>query len=282
MEKIKFKGLSVRLIEDPSILRRWRLMRKLSIQSCKMALKYRKKLDTLQVDYKSERDLVSEADKAIELLIRRAINSSFPDDAVIGEEYPNSGEGDYCWIVDPIDGTTSFVRGQWHYSISIALQYRGQLVMGAVTAPELGHFFSAAVGCGAWLNGRKITVSNRATLSDSVFTTGFACIRKGHKESNLKYFPYFAEKLISSRRFGSAALDCCYVAMGVLDGFWELGLNLYDIAAGVVIAREAGALASDFSGGEKLIPSEILIANKQLHRESLELIREVRKISIIH
>lgn len=277
MEKLKFKlPLSGKEL-SPEIREAMKLMIRMSKKATKIARAYRKHLSRLHVEWKTERDLVSEADREIEQMIRLEIENRFPDHGIIGEEFPDREGARAVWIVDPIDGTTSFVRGQWHYSISIAFRLDGELVLGGVTSPELNHFFAAVKGQGAYLNGRPIQTSSRKRLSEAVFTTGFACIRNRQQESNLLYFPAFSEKLISTRRFGSAALDCCYTAAGILDGFWEMGLNLYDVAAGIVIAREAGALTTDFSGGTDKLPREILVANPDLHRESLETIAEVRK-----
>lgn len=230
-----------------------------------LSLAYKRKLGELAVSRKSEKDLVTEADVAVERFLVERITAAYPDHAIVGEESGKHDGGDWRWIIDPIDGTTSFVHDQPFYSISVALEHRGELVLGAVNAPVLGELFMAEKGKGATLNGQPIGVSHCATLTDAVLGTGFACVRVGLEPNNLLYFQKLMPVIRDLRRYGSAAVDLAYVACGRLDGFWELNLKIYDIAAGMLIVREAGGMVTDFDGGTTELPGRIVAANPALH-----------------
>jgi myo-inositol-1(or 4)-monophosphatase len=222
---------------------------KIILEAGKLSLTYRDRLDNITFEHKSEKDIVTEADKAVELFIIKSIHEVFPDHSILGEETGvHLGSSDYRWIIDPIDGTISFLYGQPFYSISIALEKNGILQQGAVFAPVMNELFQAKRGEGATLNGKSIATSTRPTLSKSVLATGFACVRAGAKRNNLPYLGLLLPKILGVRRFGSAAMDMCYVACGRFDGFWELNLNIYDIAAGQLILQEAGGVVTDFKG----------------------------------
>lgn len=248
---------------------------KLLKPASQMALDYREKLSGLQVNHKSTKDFVTEADESIEKLIREMIKSTFPDHALCGEEYGNEGEGRHRWIVDPIDGTSSFVFGQPFFSISIAYECDGIVQAGAVCAPVLNEIFIAEKGKGAELNGKPIQVSKRKQLNQCILSTGFACIRADLEKNNLPYLNALLPQLCDMRRYGSAALDLAYVAAGRLDGFWELNLNLYDIAAGQLLVEEAGGRVTDFKGNSlgTAIP-QILATNDLIHEEILSVFGE--------
>ncbi len=224
----------------------------------------------LNLEFKNPKDLVTETDKKVEDFVINRIRSRYPLHAIFGEETgkspgrSESGHATPLWVIDPIDGTTSFFHGQPFYCVSIAYQENGTTLMGGIYAPVLDQLFLAEKGKGAFLNHCPIRVSSCSRLIDSVMATGFACLRAGLKENNLPHFNRIVPKIRDIRRFGSAALDLCYVACGKVDGFWEMELNLYDIAAGVIIAREAGALVSDFSGGNRFPEKGILAANPAL------------------
>lgn len=226
----------------------------------RLARQYRKHLSSLEVESKSEKDLVSEADRAVERLIRKRIEKNFPDHTIVGEEYAPKEGCSKLWRIDPIDGTVSFLYGQLHYCVSIAYEENGETKYGAVYAPETRRLFFAAAGKGAEVNGRPIFCRKTADPAKALLTTGFACIRSGLKQNNLPVFSQILPQILASRRFGSAALDLCYVACGEVDGFWEMNLNSYDIAAGVLIAREAGAKVCDFSGKTGGLPSQVVAA----------------------
>lgn len=225
------------------------------------ALKYFGHLAPSDVQGKAtSKDLVSVADKAVERFIIDRITSRFPDHAFFGEESGHIGnKSPYCWVIDPIDGTQSFVQNHPYFSISIALYREGKALAGVVNAPALDRLFSAAAGEGAWLNGVGIRVSRCAELSEAACATGFALLRENRVERTLERFNRVLPHLRDIKRCGSAALDLGFTAAGIYDAYWEDGLKLYDVAAGVLIAREAGARVCDFDGGED-IPARGVIA----------------------
>ncbi|HAR67252.1 MAG TPA: inositol monophosphatase [Lentisphaeria bacterium] len=230
-----------------------------------MALAYRARLHAVAVDYKSVRDLVTEADREIELYLRKRIADRYPGHGILGEEF-GAKQGDaYRWVIDPIDGTGSFVHGQPTFSVSIGVQHHGVGVLGAVAAPALGELFLAEQGAGAWCNGAKISCSTATELNRCILATGFACLRDGAAHNNLPYLHAILPQLQDMRRYGSAAMDLAFVAAGRVDGFWELNLHEYDIAAGVVLVREAGGVVSDFHGRTDDLPHRVLACNAELH-----------------
>ena len=167
------------------------------------------------------KDLVSAADQAVERVIVEAIRGSFPDHDIFGEESGRSGSGsEFCWVIDPIDGTQSFVKGHPYFSISIALKQRGTATAECVYAPALGLMFSGEKGKGAFDNGNPVHVSDCGTLESAACSTGFACVRAGLAENNLKDFNRLVPKLRDIKRCGSAALDLCFTASGRYDAYW--------------------------------------------------------------
>ncbi|HOK94760.1 MAG TPA: inositol monophosphatase family protein [Anaerohalosphaeraceae bacterium] len=235
------------------------------LQAGAVTLAHKARLAEVAVHRKSDKDLVTEADIAVEQFLIEKIKSRWPHHAILGEESGHSAGSEYRWVIDPIDGTTSFFHNLPFYSISIALQRQNQTVLAAVYAPVLGELFIAEKDNGACLNDAPIRVSGRTVLSDCVMATGFACLRANLKDNNLPLINRIAPKLRGLRILGSAALDLCYVACGRLDGSWEINLNLYDIAAGMLIAQEAGAIVSDFSGGSDKIPFQIAAASPAIY-----------------
>jgi len=233
------------------------------------------------------KDLVTEADIAVENYLTAQIKQAYPDHAICGEESgthlsrrsgaETDGEGQFRWVIDPIDGTTSFVHNLPIYSISVAVQQHGQTVLAAVYAPVLGELFMAERGRGATLNGEPIHVSDRTDLSDCVLATGFACLRANLPHNNLPLIAAIAPKLRGMRMLGSAAMDLCYVACGRLDGSWELNLNIYDIAAGMLLVTEAGGTASDFAGGTDNLPREIMATNGTIHAELANIFTDAKQ-----
>ncbi|HOK05146.1 MAG TPA: inositol monophosphatase family protein [Victivallales bacterium] len=229
----------------------------------------------LTVSYKSEKDLVSEADREVEKFIISEIKKYFPDDGIWGEETGKKNlNSDFQWIIDPIDGTTSYLHNQPFYSVSIGLQYKGESILGVVFAPALNELFYAEKSAGAFLNGKKISVSRREKLIESVLSTGFACVRSNKKNNNIKYFSKILPKIREIRRFGSAAIDLSYTACGRLDGFWELNLQLYDICAGALILLEAGGQITDFSGKKNFPQNGTLATNGLIHDQLIELLNK--------
>jgi len=226
--------------------------------------------------FKNEKDLVSAIDEEVEDFIVGGIKKRFPKHRILGEETGFSGgDSEYCWIIDPIDGTTSFVHGQPFYSISVALQKNSETILGVVYAPRLSDMFCAQKGAGTYLNDKRVTVSQRSKLVNSVLATGFACLRAGKEENNLKYFNEIVPELRGIRRFGSAALDLAFVSCGYLEGFWELDLQLYDIAAGILLVTEAGGTVSDFNGLNCFPQQGTVATNGYTHNELLNLLKSV-------
>lgn len=223
-----------------------------------------------KIEIKGERDLVTETDRRVELFITDAIRARYPDHCIVGEEYGTSGgTGEKSWLIDPIDGTVSFTQGLPGYSISIAYLENGQTQAGVVYGPLLNQLFSAERGRGAWLNGTRISVSSRTAFDEAVVATGFACLRAGLKENNLTHFNTIVPLVRDVRRMGSAALDLAYVAAGMVDGYWELSLSDYDVAAGILLVTEAGGRVCDFAGGKNYPRQGIVAANPAMAKELL-------------
>jgi len=221
-------------------------------------------------------DLVTEADVGSEKIIIETIRNRYPDHGILAEESgKDHGDADYLWIIDPLDGTTNFAHGLGIFGVSIAFSAMGETQFGVVLNPVSGEIFSATIGKGADLNGRPIRVSPTKTLSESLLVTGFPYDFKTIMPSVFNRFTNFMVASQGVRRLGSASLDLCYVACGRFDGFWEQNLKPWDTAAGAIIAREAGAVVTDFSGepyaGDK---KEILAANSDIHDEMLTLLKK--------
>lgn len=236
-----------------------------------IAMRHFDDLESVGISKKSPRDLVTVADVAIEQYLKEALEKEFPQYGFWGEESGQTADQTNRWIVDPIDGTHSFIKGQYFWSISVALEIEGELVAGSVYAPALDDLYLAAKGKGASKNGKEIHVSPETSLADSMIATGFACLRSYLEDNNLKRFCAIAQKTTGQRRFGSAAMDLCLVADGQVDAFWEQELNLYDVAAGALIAKEAGATVTDFKGNEGVFPKQILVTNGGIFDELLTL-----------
>ena len=242
-------------------------IRELASAAGKLAAEGRRTLSEAEIHTKrSSADLVTAVDRRVEEFICAEIRRRHPGHGIFGEETGRSGDpAEYCWIIDPIDGTTSFVHGFPYYSVSIALQYRGRTVAGAVCAPELGELFHAEAGKGAFLNGGRIRVSATGELSRALLATGFGCVRARMRPDNFDYLPEITRRVQDIRRCGSAALDLCNVAAGRFDGYWEFALQSYDIAAGVLILEEAGGRVTDIGGGGDWPANGFIATNGTLH-----------------
>jgi len=233
-------------------------------QAGAIALSHFKNLRHLEVNKKSPRDFVTAADLEVEEFLKQQLTQHCPEYGFWGEESGQTENQRSRWIVDPIDGTHSFSKGQYYWSVSVALEIEGQLNLGAVYAPALNDFYCAETGRGAFKNGQPIKVSAESSLENSMIATGFACLRQYLTDNNLARFARIAEKTSGQRRFGSAALDLCLVADGQVDAFWEQELNLYDVAAGALIVLEAGGTVTDFLGNPGVFPKHILATNGKL------------------
>ena len=209
-------------------------------------------------------DFVSNVDRKAEEEIIYHIRKAHPDHAIKGEEggVLEGTNPDYEWVIDPLDGTTNFLRGIPHYAISIACKHKGKLEHALIYDPIREETFSASRGRGAQLNGKRIRVTKRKDLDGAVIGTGipFRSHQQGHLPAYTQSLEAVAEKTAGIRRAGSAALDLAYVAAGRLDGFWEIGLQEWDIAAGVLLVQEAGGLVGDFKGGNGFMQSGNIVA----------------------
>jgi myo-inositol-1(or 4)-monophosphatase len=225
---------------------------------------------------KGEFDLVTEADRLSERLIVERLRSHFPAHAVVAEEGGGlEGSSEYRWYVDPLDGTTNFAHGFPMFCVTLGLERAGELVAGVVFDPLRNEMFTAESGSGAYLNKRRIRVTNTANIKDCLVATGFPS-RKRHQDVNVHFFYQLAMLSHGVRRAGSAALDLAYVACGRLDVFWEFGLNPWDMAAGVLLTREAGGTCSDMQGGPlDLYGPNVLADNGALHQPVIGLFAEI-------
>jgi myo-inositol-1(or 4)-monophosphatase len=232
---------------------------------------------TRHVEYKGAIDLVTDADRMAEKILTDGLRQSFPDHAVLAEE---SGahkveDATHLWIVDPLDGTTNYAHGYPFFCVSIALEMEGELTLGVVYDPMLDEMFTAVDGGGASLNGHPIKVSKEGDLAKSFLSTGFPYDLRETERDNLGQFLRFMKRTQAVRRDGSAVLDLCYVACGRFDGFWEMKLSPWDIAAGALVVKEAGGDVTGFDGGLLNIYSgEIVASNGMIHDQMLNVLKE--------
>jgi myo-inositol-1(or 4)-monophosphatase len=223
----------------------------------------------IKVEFKSENDLVTVADRMSEAYIVRVVREQFPDHDILAEEgdYGCSG-ADHRWIIDPLDGTTNYAHGFPWFAVSIALEICGRLELGVVYNPYIGDLYFAKRGDGAFLNDRRLQVSKIDTLERSLLATGFAYDHKDCKANNYDYFARFQKTAQACRRPGVASLDLASVAAGRFDGFWEMKLKPWDIAAGILLVEEAGGQVSNFDGQPMTLDSlECLASNRLIHAE---------------
>lgn len=233
----------------------------------------------LAVDTKASAiDLVTTIDRQSEALILRGLQDKFPDHAFLAEESAASGSklASYRWVIDPLDGTTNYAQGLPIFTVSIALEHNGQAVLGVVYAPVTGELFTALRGEGAYCNGRPLRVSDKAELINSVLATGFPYDVATHGVNNVDYFADLLLRVRGIRRFGSAAYDLACVASGRFDGYWELGLSPWDVAAGCLLVEEAGGVIVPFRTDRKvsLIAGNVKLC--ELIRQALDCVEQRR------
>jgi myo-inositol-1(or 4)-monophosphatase len=228
----------------------------------------------IDIDHKGSINLVTDVDLASEKLIREAISTYYPRHEILAEEGGLSESGsEYRWIVDPLDGTTNYAHGYPIFCVSIALECRGEVVLGVVYDPMREELFAAELGAGAALNNRPIHVSRTTELIQGLLSTGFPYDIKTSRPTNLDHWANFAMNAQALRRDGAAALDLCYVACGRFDGFWELALSPWDTAAGALIVTEAGGKITNFSGGPfSNYQMEVVASNGLIHDRMLEVL----------
>ena len=222
-----------------------------------------------QIRRKGAVDLVTEYDLRSERLILEAIRRAFPQDAILSEEAGQVSLGDVCWMVDPLDGTTNFAHALPMFCVSIACTQHGAPALGVIYDPLREELFQALAGGGASLNGEPLRVSETGSLQEALLVTGFPYDIRTNPQNNLDHYSRLALLSLGVRRLGSAALDLAYVAAGRFDGYWELRLNPWDWAAGVLLVQEAGGRATDFRGSEEvLVGADTLVAtNGRVHDE---------------
>jgi len=227
-------------------------------------------------EMKGEFDLVTEADRASEKLVVERLRTHFPTHGIVAEEGGgHESASEYRWYVDPLDGTTNFAHGYPVFNVTLGLEREGEMVAGVVFDPTRQELFAAERGGGAYLNGRRIHVSRTAALKSSLWSTGFPNWKRG-QNINIHFYFQLAMATHGVRRGGSAAIDLAYVAAGRLDGFWEFGLNPWDMAAGKLLVQEAGGRVTDMEGGAHSLKSPHLLAdNGQLHEETLQAFAEI-------
>jgi myo-inositol-1(or 4)-monophosphatase len=230
------------------------------------ALRYLNRVSDLDVRTKARNEFVTQVDHAAEAAIIDSIRERYPGHAILAEESGHHPGDEFVWIVDPLDGTTNFVHGFPVFAVSIALRVRNQLEVGVVYDPSRQELFTAIRGGGAQLDGRRVRVSGRPVLEGSLIGTGFPY------RSNVEWLPRYLpmlqavmENTAGVRRPGSAALDLSYVAAGRLDGFWEFGLSVWDIAAGALLIREAGGVVSSLTPGDFLDNGNVIAGTPKIH-----------------
>ena len=239
----------------------------------------------VRMEYKGDVDLVTEADRASETLIRKRLNELLPDHGIYGEEGTREGlDREFRWYVDPLDGTTNFAHGFPVFCVVLGCEHRpaglakdedGEMVAGVIYDPLRDELFSAARGHGAILNGQPIHVSQTATLQEALTATGFPSSKR-HESPNVHFYQEITLRSHGVRRAGSAALDLAYVACGRLDGYWEFKLNPWDTSAGYLLVEEAGGVITHFDGGKFTLDSrEVLAANPCLHPELQHVFEEM-------
>jgi myo-inositol-1(or 4)-monophosphatase len=239
-------------------------------------------LDLLKVNTKSPNDFVTEVDQAAENAIIEILLNAYPGHGVLAEESGRTHgakDSDYVWIIDPLDGTTNFIHGFPVYAVSIALSHRGQVQQAVVYDPARNDLFYASKGRGAYLNDRRLRVSKRTRLADSLIGTGFPFRKGDNFKRYVKMFEEVMQQCAGLRRPGAAALDLCYVAAGYYDAFFETGLNPWDIAAGSLMITEAGGLIGNFTGeADYLFQREVVAGNPKIYGQLVQMLSPYSRV----
>jgi len=245
-----------------------------ALESGKIQRKYFQRHFNIQ--YKGEINIVTDVDMACQEKLISLISENFPDEEIISEEKSNNfHEKSKKWIIDPLDGTTNYAHGYPFFCTSIGYEQHGEITYGVVYNPIFNELFYAIKGMGAYLNGERLKVSRIDHLTTSLLATGFPYDIRTNKRNNVDHFLKFLFKAQAIRRDGSAALNLSYVAAGRFDGFWEISLNPWDMAAGTLMVIEAGGMVTDFDGiGFNLYRDEIIASNGLIHKAMVETIKE--------
>lgn len=227
----------------------------------------------LHIDQKGKNDYASEVDRMAERDIISIIKTAFPEHAILAEESGAHKGNDFVWVIDPLDGTTNFLHGFPQYAVSIALKHKGRLEVGVVYDPLRDELFTAKRGGGAMLNNRRLRVTNQLGLKGALIGTGFPFKTDKHLDAYMGMFRALTTECAGIRRAGAAALDLAYVAAGRLDGFWEIGVMEWDVAAGILLIKEAGGVITDFSFNDNYLESGNVIAGSpKMHQLMYQLI----------
>lgn len=230
------------------------------------------------VEYKGAFDTVTAADRVSEELVVRRLRECFPKHSIVGEEGGGvDNQSEFVWHVDPLDGTTNFAHGYPWFAVSIGLERQGEGIAGVVYNPISEELYAAEKGSGAYLNNRRIAVSEIAELENGLFATGFPASER-RENPNVYYFHQFSVLTHGCRRAGSAALDLCAVASGRFEGFWEFGLKSWDVAAGLVVVAEAGGTISSMAGESyRSGDPDMFVSNGKVHEQALQLFARIRR-----
>jgi myo-inositol-1(or 4)-monophosphatase len=237
-------------------------------------------VEHLQVSLKGPANFVTAADRRSEEILREELAHARPGYGFLGEEGGRHEGPDktHTWIVDPLDGTSNFLHGIPHFAISIALEREGMIVAGVIYNPANDDLYTAERGKGAFLNDKRLRVAARQRLADAVVTCGLPHLGRGDLALGLRELAAVQDKVAGLRRFGAASLDLAWVAAGRFDAYWERNLGPWDIAAGLIIVREAGGYATDLDGGETpYLTGDVVAGNETMQRELLRLLREAAK-----
>ena len=260
------------------------VMQKAATAASRSMLRDFGEVENLQVTRKGPADFVSRVDINAERIIKAELQKARPDWGLEMEEggtISGAHEDAPCWIVDPLDGTTNFLHGIPHFAISIGVRHQGKIIAGLVFDPVRHEYFFAEAGSGAFVNDRRLRVSGRRHMAESLFATGIPYLGRGAADDHAQFNRELAEIMAVSagvRRFGSAALDLAYVAAGRYDGFWEHGLSSWDIAAGILLVREAGGFVSDFASRDRALQSgDVVAGNPSIHAELLKHLAKAKK-----
>jgi myo-inositol-1(or 4)-monophosphatase len=247
-----------------------------AIEAGKFLKQHLGKIKSVERKSGQERNLVTNIDKQAEQMIAQKIQQHFPLHNILAEEGTKGNEhSEFCWIIDPLDGTTNYTHGFPVFSVSIGVEKNGEIIYGVVYDPNRDELFVAEKDAGAKLNGKKISVSTADSLIHSLLVTGFPYNITENPMNCVQHFQNFLFEAQAVRRLGSAALDLCYVASGRFDGFWEVALNPWDMAAGVLLIEEAGGICTDFHGKKHSVhKKEILASNGIIHHEMLNVLNK--------
>lgn len=227
----------------------------------------------LRIDQKGKNDYASEVDRKAEQEIIAIIKSAYPDHAILAEESGTHQGNDFVWVIDPLDGTTNFLHGFPQYAVSIALKHKSRLEVAVIYDPLRDELFTAKRGGGAMLNNRRLRVTQQLSLKGALLGTGFPFKTDQHLDAYVGMFRTLTMECAGIRRAGSAALDLAYVAAGRLDGFWEIGIMEWDMAAGILLIKEAGGVVTDFSFNDNYLQSgNVIAASPKMHQLMYQLI----------